>query len=274
MPDSFRFPRFWWGEHGADFLEPELSLIDLLQEHVLDAQSAALLWALLARRASLIVVGGYQRGAGKTTTLTALTGCLPPHTTLVFAQGRAEDFSFLDQVAADSTYILVNEFSDHTPWYLWGQKAARVFDLAQEGFAFVGTMHAESIDDVIGQLVEPPVALAGASLSTSLQLVAMQGIFGEGGELKRRLTSLSWLYPTSLGPNGIGVKSLVAWSPRDDQWTLFSSPTTWEQLAQWTKVPAAALEQEVERRGHYLQDVAARSLTDYDGVRTALLQFA
>ena len=274
MPETYRFPGYWWGPGGNDLSKPERSLVGLLQQHVLDAQTAALLWALLLRKASLMMVAGMQRGVGKTTTLTALTACLPEEITPVFLRGRYEDFSFEGQIDPAADYLLINEFSDHMPSYLWGQQAARVFRLGAEGYGFAGTMHANSIDDVIGQLVQPPVAVSGDTLAQSLRLVAMQHAFQDNGEVKRRVTSLSWIYPTSLGPDGLGIKSLVAWSPRDDQWTLFSSPQTWEQLAQWANTAAPQFKEEVERRSQYLQQLASGPELDYDQARAALLQFS
>ncbi len=273
MLEAYRFPRYWWGVNGTDLFPPEFSLVDLLNQQVFSPEIGALLWALLSHRASMMVVGGYQSGSGKTTTLTALTACLPADTELVFTRGREEDFSWASKTP-ESSYVLVNEFSDHTSRYLWGRSAAEVFHLAQKGFSFAGTMHALSIDEVIGNIQSPPVSIPGDVLAATLPLVAMQNVYFEGDTLKRRLISLYWLYPTPVGPNGLGIKSLVAWDPRNDRWTVFSSPQTWDQLAEWANVPSTSFQNDVQHRAQYLEDLADSGITDYDDVRAALLKYA
>lgn len=275
---SFRFPAYWWGLPGEQERPPKLSLVHLLRERVLPAPTAALLWALLARRASLMMVGGYLRGVGKTTTLSALAACLPPATELVFTRGPREHFEFLGRSKPEDTYILVNEFSDHTPQYLWGKGAARVFRLTEEGYAFAGTMHAESPEELFAELQQPPVALPPAAVARSLQLLVMQVAFraspGERTEVRRRVSAVYWVHPTERGPGGLGLKSLVIWDPRDDRWLQFSSPETWAELAAWSGSEAEAFRRELASREQALEDLLDRGVADFDQVRENLASFS
>ena len=268
---GFSFPALWWGGPGTDLRAPTFSIIALLQAHQLSPQMASLLWSLLARRASLLVVGGHLRGVGKTTTTSALTAFFPADTELVFTQGPREDFAFLQRTAPERTYIMVNEFSDHTPQYLWGEKAARVFDLTKLGYAFAGTIHAESIEEVLSELGSPPVRLSPSSIAESLQLVVMQAAFQTPEGVTRRVTSLYWLQPAERGPDGLGIKSLAAWDAQQDQWHLFSSPETWADLARWAKVEPAELQEEVDQRRRCLERLMASPAPDFARVREELL---
>ncbi len=67
-----------------------LSVAQLIALGSLDARTAALLWLLIERHQSLIVSGPTDPtpGIGKTTTLNALLGFLPPGTTLVYTTGH------------------------------------------------------------------------------------------------------------------------------------------------------------------------------------------
>ncbi len=255
---------------GEELVSPSTSIVDLLRQRVLSPEVAALVGTLVARRASVISVGGYQRHTGKTTLLNALLGFTPADTTFVVTKGTAERFDFLDHTSPERTYILVGEFSDHTPWYLWGQRAARVVRSVTSGYAFAGTMHAQSVDDLVEQFISPPVALERADLARSGALLISQDFRETPSGPQRRVTSVARLYPAPRGPGGLGAKSLAVWDPRDDTWNLFSSQETWGELAEWLGMRVSALQSETEARGRALQRLVESGIEGYDGVRAAI----
>lgn len=266
-----QFPAFLWGMNSRQPVEPTISVVDLLQQHVLDAGVAGLLWALLARRASLLAVAGYYSGAGKTTTMVALSSFCPADTQFTVARGRAEDFAFVRDAEPQRTVVLVPEFSDHTPAYLWGRPAAQVFELRAKGFTFAGTMHGDGVEDVLAQLVQPPVSLHPSTVASALQIILTQNMIEE--LQARRVTGVSWAYPNPRGPAGLGVKGLAAWNPRDDVWHRFSSPETWQQLAAWGGAEASAFEHEVQRRSAFLSDLQTAGITAFQDVHERIATF-
>lgn len=267
----FRFPRYWWGLSGTDLLAPTHSILQLIEAHVLDSPTAALLWALLTRRASIILVGGWARGTGKTTTLTALAGFLPGDTELVVARGSREDFSFLRETDGERTYIMVGEFSDHTPGYLWGDGAARAVRLSDQGYRCMGTMHADGPENLVAQWSE--IGVEPSELARRIQLAVFQTALPSGDGIASRVTGVHWLQPAARGPWGMGAKSLVSWSPPDDRWTLFSSPDTWADLARWGGATAEALQEEFVRRATYLTKLVSEGPRGFDVDRERLLGF-
>lgn len=267
-----QFPAFLWGMNSRQPVEPTISVVDLLNQHVVDADVAGLLWALLARRASLLAVAGYYSGAGKTTTMVALSSFYPSDTDFTVMRGRLEDFSFVGEAAPQRSTLLVPEFSDHMPAYLWGRPAARVFELREQGFTFAGTMHGNGVEDVLAQLVQPPVSLHPSTVASALQIILMQNIIPEIEA--RRVTGVSWAYPNSRGPAGLGVKGLAAWNPRDDVWHRFSSPETWRQLTTWCGgSDAAAFEAEVAQRSAFLTDLQGQGITAFQDVHDRVVAF-
>lgn len=265
------FPAYWWGRSSTQLVTPTISIPELVRQHVMSADLAGLLWGLLARRASCLAVAGHYSGAGKTTTLTALTSCYPANTEFVVARGRSEDFSFVEGAAADRTAVLVPEFSNHTPAYVWGPAAARVFHLRGAGFTFAGTMHGNSVEEVLAELQRPPVSLMPSEIAKSLQIILIQNIIEEIGE--RRVQGVSWVYHAPRGPAGLGVKGLASWNPRDDLWHLFSSPETWDQLAAWANTDAPSLRREVEARTAFVTRLAEDRVTDFSEVDQRLRSF-
>ena len=153
---SYGEPFFWWGPVWSP--PAPRTVIDLLHQGVFPVPVAALLWALLARRASLAVVAG-PSGAGKTTVLTALLDFLPAGTRRFYLRGCYESFAFLDDPALDPTrsILLVNEISPHFPAYLWGSGAGRALAAAHRGFMIALTAHAASATELIASLTAYPL---------------------------------------------------------------------------------------------------------------------
>src|SRR3989442_1093495 len=101
-------PFGWWGWHWQPAVP--LSIMQIMNARSVDTATVALLWAMLARRASVLVAAEPPM-AGKTTTLTALLDLLPPDTKRVYLRGHYETFDFAREDGADPkhTYILSNE---------------------------------------------------------------------------------------------------------------------------------------------------------------------
>src|SRR6478752_289441 len=155
---EYEEPFGWWGWHWQP--PQPLSVVQLLDAGSFDAETLGLIWALLARRAS-IIVGAEPPMAGKTTTLTALLDLLPPTTRKIYLRGHYENFEFVADPALEPahTYLLANEMSDHLAIYFWGARVGKLFSLLPQGYAFGSTMHAETVEDVLAVLQAPPLGV-------------------------------------------------------------------------------------------------------------------
>ncbi len=141
-----RFPEGWWGYHWAP--PRPLSAVEIIASGSLDARLMATLWAVVSRRKSVMLASEAPM-AGKTTTLSALVDFLPPGTTGVFLRGWMQDDSWVDEIGADSAYMLINEMSDHLPIYVWGRNARGALALAGKGYGLGATMHADSLPEAL-----------------------------------------------------------------------------------------------------------------------------
>ena len=144
-----RFPEGWWGYHWS--LPRPMSAVEIVGSGAVDGRLMATLWAVVARRRS-VMLSSEAPMAGTTTTLSALVDFLPDQTVGVFLRGWSEDFSWLDEVGADRGYLLVNEMSDHLPIYVWGRNARGALILAGRGYGLGATMHADSLDEALAQM--------------------------------------------------------------------------------------------------------------------------
>lgn len=180
-------------------------MADLLRDGTIDPWTAAHIWAALARRQSLSVIGG-QSGIGKTTLLTALCELLPPETRRVYIRGCYEDFAFLRDPRIDPrhTALMVNELSPHLPVYLWGPGVAEVFEATRQGFMVLATAHAQSALEFVGSLTGGPLRLP-PTLVAAIAVVVGLGIDPETS--RRRATGVWRLQKTR---RGISVDRLAS----------------------------------------------------------------
>lgn len=141
-----RFPEGWWGYHWAP--PRPMSAVEIIRSGSVDARLMATLWSIVSRKKSVMLASEAPM-AGKTTTLSALVDFLPAGTTAVFLRGWWQDDSWVDDLGADSAYMLINEMSDHLPIYVWGRNARGALILAGKGYGLGATMHADSLDEAI-----------------------------------------------------------------------------------------------------------------------------
>ena len=146
------------------------------------------------RSARLAAHRGGTPHSGKTTTLTALLDFLPNATRRIFIRGWAETFDFLGQTKPEATLLLANELSSHLPVYLWGPKAVRVFEALRRGYALASTLHADSSDEALAQLVGE-LGVDQRDLARVNLLMVMRIYATTGGGYARRVVSVHRLVP-------------------------------------------------------------------------------
>ena len=216
-----------------------LSVAQLIALGSLDAPTAALLWLLIERHQSLIVSGPTDPtpGIGKTTTLNALLGFLPPGTTLVYTTGMYEDFAFRDEVTPATTCVLANEVSDHLHIYMWGSVARELLRLPGEGFAIATSCHADTIRDVLSMLRRD--LRVPAETVRTLGLVVNIGVVGRVWPPRRRFLTVNFLAPQAPdgAPNDIRLIPLTEWQATGDTF----APTSPEALAELAAITAMSL---------------------------------
>lgn len=190
-PRDYDMPIGWWGWNW----EPPvpMSITQLLEAGNMDARTAALCGMTLAAHGSMLIAAE-QPHSGKTTTLTALLDFLPNATRRIFVRGWAETFDFLGQTRPATTLLLANELSSHLPVYLWGPKAVRVFETLRSGYALASTLHADSCDEALAQLVGE-LGVDRADLARVQLLMVMRIYATIGGGYVRRVISLDRLLP-------------------------------------------------------------------------------
>lgn len=296
------FPR-----QGGRVIPPEpLAVTRLIASGALDAELAALLWLLVEGRIPLIVAAGPQ-GAGKSTVLHALLAFQPPSEQHRVLRGFAEDFDWLPQARelgwparrsngsggstngakatahnaapADqtrdrshpaTTTLLVHEFSPHLPAYTWDIQARVAIRALQLGFTLAGTLHAESLREVMAELEAPPVSL-GEDEIRRLGVVLIVRAFGRPPI--RRVVAAHYLRPLERDGQGHLQRRppavLATWDQETDALDHFS----WglgPELAPTIGMNQADFERAQVARTHFLTDLVASGIFEFEGVRSAI----
>jgi len=273
--DENEEPFGWWGWHWQPPVP--LSIMQIIRAGSTDTDTMAVLWAMLSRRASIIVAAEPPM-AGKTTTLTALLDLMPPDTRRVYLRGHYEDFSFAEEADAASTYVLANEMSDHLAVYLWGSRIYKTFELLSKGFAVGSTMHAETVDDVIAilnsdPLFVPPEWIAGLTLVVNLYV---GGTYGTG---TRRFNAVHMLEPGAGDASdgllpGVRPVLLSKWDREADTFDhRFNHPDVQDKLARWAELECEEWAADVERRKAVLDGLLLEGVSGISATRAALRAF-
>ena len=263
---DYDMPVGWWGWNW----EPPvpMSITQLLEAGNMDARTAALCGMTIESHGSLLIAAE-QPHSGKTTTLTALLDFLPNATRRVFIRGWAETFDFLGQTRPDATLLLANELSSHLPVYLWGPKAVRVFETLRRGYALASTLHADTCDEALAQLVGE-LGVDRSDLARVSLLVVMRIYATTGGGYARRVVSVHRLITRD---GTVVALPLVEHDEGADSYGHDESAEIDLLHSLRRSADRDGLAEELERRSEQLTDLLGRGCRSIPEVRAALASY-
>jgi len=249
----------------------QLSVPELIAYGSVNAQTAAILWFLLDRRASFMISGPTDPtpGVGKTTTLNSLLPFYPAQTGMVYTLGMYEEFDFIGETDPATTTVLANEVSNHLRIYMWGRKARRFLDLPERGYAIATTCHADTIDDVL-QMLTNDLSL-GTKTIQNLRVIVNIGLYGMGWPQKRRWLTTHFVVPAtsaiavedaSATESPLVLKQITRWDAATDTFTSPDADAV-QALATWAGITPEAFTKDIAARTACLEQMAADEL-DYD----------
>ena len=264
-----------------------MSPVEIVATGSIDGRLMAALWAVMARRGSVMLAAEAPM-AGKTTTLSAMVDFLPAGTVGLFLRGWAEDYRWVDRYGPETSYLLINEMSDHLPIYLWGRQARMAFLLAARGYGMGATMHADSLgealtvfrDDIGAR--DPEIAALDVYLQFSAYRTPI-GMYrrveeawhlraGPGGSLDPvRLAAIDGPRSPSLtGAQRLPGPPMLASDGGRSALPLVHDRFAYACLAQRLGVNPDQLEDELAARERFLADLQQRGICDVASVAMAL----
>ncbi|MBF6600595.1 MAG: hypothetical protein IVW36_08800 [Dehalococcoidia bacterium] len=259
-------PESWWGWHGYN--QPQaLSITQIVAAGTMPPRVAAILWLAVERGASIILAAD-PPGAGKTTVLTALLAFARDDASVYFTRGWGETFALPPRAGDAPVYLLINEISDHLPVYSWGPYVQRAFELLADGYALASTMHADTVDDVIRQLVEEndvdPRHIG------HLAFVVPMFVGSAGGRRVRRVSEVAVLEP--LGAS-YDRHSIARWNPGDDSYAVLTTPAEIDAIARRLAMTTDGFLEALAARQQFLEGLLADGVTDIADVQARVDAF-
>jgi len=238
-----------------------MSVAELIQAGNMDARMAAMFWLGMERGASIIIAAD-PPSSGKTTTLSALLAFTRPETAVYFTRGIGEPFALPNLSDSYHTYVLINELSDHIPVYTWHDDARRAFELLAQGYRLGSTMHADTVEGVLGQLRDglgiPESHVANVTFVVPLHV----------GRLRPPIRRVSEV--ALLQPNGDGIKSenLASWNQSSDHFQTLESAQAHDSFAAWVGLSGDDLEKALDEREGIITSLikkGATSIPEFNG---------
>jgi hypothetical protein len=267
-----------------------MSAVELIGTPTIDSRLMATLWAIVARRRS-VMLSSEAPQAGKTTLLSSLVDFLPEGTTGIFVRGWWEEYDWLDEIEPGTGYLLINEMSDHLPIYVWGRAARGALILAGKGWGLGATMHADSLPEALDAL-RSSLGATDADLA-GLTIYLQYSAYATPSGMYRRIEE-AWhlsldesgvLTPVRLGaiegdrsPSMTGAQRLPAPPMLPDDGgraarPFVHDPAGYAALAASLGVDAEAFEKELESRAAFLEDLAQRGICDPPAVAERVRRF-
>lgn len=246
-----------------------MSITQIMRAGTFPPRIGALLWLVMERGRSIILAAD-PPGAGKTTILTAMLAFAKPEAAVYFTQGWGETFRLPRiEPGGPPVYLLVNEMSDHLPVYSWGPYVAHTFELASHGYAFASTMHADTVDGVIEQLVDEcdvPAHLVG-----QCAFVAPMFVGHHNGSRVRRVSEIAVLEPLA---KAYDRHTIARWEPEGDRFEILETPAAINAASR-----RLGFEDEgefldaLDKREKFLEELIQGNVTSMDDVQLRVLKF-
>ncbi len=236
-----------------------VTIVDLIRNGTMSSRMAAVLWAAVDARLSIVVVA-IPRLAGKTTVGNAILSLLPPDVPVHRLLGDPAQVDTLKE-AATGGYLVVPEFSKGpVQGYIWGEPVRRVFDAMTVGYSLETSMHAPSVEDAMRDIcVENGVSDEAAS-RIDLMLYILR--FGEDDDtFWRRVSDVREIDRVRDGkPEG---RQLFSWVESEDRFEEVEEPDF-----------LRGAEAELERRVAMLEELAASGRRSPEDVARMAREYA
>jgi hypothetical protein len=159
--------------------------------------------------------------------------------------------------------------SDHLPVDSWGPYVHLAFDLLPDGYSQASTMHADTVEGVIEQLMDecdvPPRDVG------YLSFVIPMFVGVRDGRRLRRISEVAALEP--LGAS-YDRHTLVRWSPESDTWEILTTPAQVNAAARRLRMEDEELIHALAERKQFIESLLREDVTAIDEVQRRVFEHA
>ncbi|MGC8631321.1 MAG: type II/IV secretion system ATPase subunit [Thermoprotei archaeon] len=213
-----------------NFRPEPLTIVDLINNGVLDAKEAAYIWELLESKKSLVVIG--STGAGKTTLLNAILDFIDPQDRIVTIEetpelrlerenwvslhskgieGEQSSITLFELLKASlrqrPDYIVVGEIR--------GEEASVFFQSIMTGHGGLTTIHADGVESMINRLISPPISVSPSLIPAVSSVIHISRVATKRGYV-RKVSSIDEITGHEASRNKVIYQNYASWNPSKD----------------------------------------------------------
>jgi len=258
------------------------TIVSLLSDKVksMSVEMAALLWQAIHYEMNIIVAGG--TASGKTSALNSLVALMPPHQRVITIEDtrelvlpsyqwnwvpmatRAPNPEGLGEITMLD--LVVNSLRMRPDRIVMGEirkkrEAEVLFEAMHTGHSVYGTIHADTGEQVIKRLIEPPIEVPPSEVD-DVHLILVQ--YRDRRRNLRRTLELSEIVPGAKGPE---LNYLYKWRARND---VFDKVRPAHRYIELMNLHTGLTEKEVMddqgNKGNILRWMTDNNLVDVDDV--------
>ncbi len=274
------------------FRKDPYTVVDLIRFGTMDYDVAAFLWLAVdgmgARPANILISGG--TGSGKTTTLNVLATYIPAHERIITIEDTAElnlplehwvrlearppSIEGTGEISMD--ILVKNALRMRPDRIIVGEvrhkEAMTLFTAMNTGHdGSMGTLHANSAEETMIRITTPPMSVPKI-MATALDFIIVQHrIYDRRKGAIRRIVELAEVRDVDHEPK---VFTLWTWNAAKDELVfLEQKPEYLRLLSEYTGLTVTDLEDEVQRRSHFLKQLVDSGKREIHEVKRAIQQY-
>ena len=211
------------------FARDPFTIIDLINNRTCDIDTAVLIWIGIEYEMNIIISGG--TASGKTVILNAMLPFIPPNHRIISIEDTRElmlpDFLYWTPLVTRSPNpegkgevsmldLLINSLRMRPDRIILGEmrkheEAMVLFEAMHTGHSVYATLHADSAQETVNRLTNPPLSIPANLLSAvNLNLVMFR-------DRRRGIRRISQIAEFEISGNTAVANIIYRWSPENDK---------------------------------------------------------
>ncbi len=273
------------------FARKPWTIVDLIANKTLSSEVAALIWTTMQYEGNIIISGG--TATGKTSFLQTCLPFIQPNHRIISIEDTRELLlpDFLHWVPMTTREpnpegkgeitmldLMLNSLRMRPDRIVVGEirrkeQAEVLFEAMHTGHSVYGTLHADTAEQTIGRLINPPISVPKAQMDVIDLLVVM---FRDRRKGFRRIIETAEIISTGGEGTEVGLQpnAIYRWRPATDKISEHKpSIKLFEKLGLYTGLSQAELKDDLKNKQKILDWMVKNKIVDLDKVGKIIAEF-
>ncbi len=269
------------------FKTDPLTIIDLIKNHTISAEMAAMFWYLVENKISIFVCGGVA--SGKTTLLNGVASFISPDAKVITIEDTPEIQLFHENwirsvtrpstgsSAAIEIFDLLKAAMRQRPDYILvgeirGAEAYTLFQAMSTGHLGLATLHAENADSALRRLETEPMNIPRMMIA-GLNMIVIISRREINGKPQRRILAVTEVKGLST-KDEIVTDTLFSWDPKTDVWHMLSESYYLKKAALMKGISVEEALSDIKTRASILNLLVTQGMRSFKEVTQAIRDYS